>query len=44
MDAIFGPVLYRLLIRQVPLEEKDIHNIVDRALGYIPGRQPTSKP
>jgi AcrR family transcriptional regulator len=31
-DALFGPVLYRLLIRQVPVKNRHIREIVNRAL------------
>jgi len=32
-DALFGPILYRLLIRHVPVRTRHIQGIVHRALG-----------
>jgi hypothetical protein len=35
MDRLFGPILYRLLIRHVPVKSKHIQEAVDRALEPI---------
>ena len=35
LDLMFGPVLYRVLIGQVELAEKNVRDIVDHALNYI---------
>lgn len=35
LDSMFGPILYRLLIRRVPVQNKHVTEIVDRALRSI---------
>lgn len=35
LDLMFGPILYRLLIRRVPARKNQVNDIVDRALKWI---------
>ena len=40
LDQLFGPVLYRLLVRQIPVHQEQIEPMVDTVLGTLRQQSP----